>query len=165
MEIALASPLFRVISKAASVISRLLDATSNKRNFEVLANKVKHLQAILERLHTMGRPFQGALSTGVTEFSSALDLAEELVIQYGLTNRVERFFKASSLKGKFKSVYKRLKSAEQQLLLALSVEQRCAVPDGRMGGGFLVPSQGGTVRQSGLFMDFNPHLTILVCCL
>ncbi|XP_063050552.1 uncharacterized protein LOC134445394 isoform X2 [Engraulis encrasicolus] len=139
MELALVSPIMGAVSKAASVVYRLLTASKNRTNFEVLANRIKCTSAILERLHTMGRPFQGAVRTGVNEFTSALDAAEDLVIEYGVSNRVERFFKASRLKGKFKSVFKKLRSAEQQLNLALNVEQMC---DGNTRRD-LMPYQGG----------------------
>ncbi|KAL2092258.1 hypothetical protein ACEWY4_012056 [Coilia grayii] len=149
MELALVSPILAAMSKAASVINKLMIVTKNKKNFEVLANRIKSLTAILERLNTMGIPFQGALRTGVSEFTLALDSAEELLIEYGISSRAERFFRASSLKSKFRRVHKQLKNAERQLTLALNVEQMCPVRDGNMRGD-LMPYRGGGGRGAGV---------------
>lgn len=72
-------------------------------------------------------------------FSTVLDSAEELLIEYETCGRIRCFFKSSSLAEKFKHVNKKLKNAQEQLVLALNAEEARPANDGNA----VVPWQGG----------------------
>lgn len=136
--------LAAAIPKAVAVVRQLTKAKTNKKHFELLAERIQSTAATLEKLKEQGVPIKGVVRTGLNDFISVLDSANDLLNDYEFSSKVKRVVKANNLRDKIRLMNERLSHAQQNLNFALCVEQRSPSHTGNTGMNLMSWQEGKT---------------------